>query len=236
MLKRSFDFTLAGFLLVLTLPLVAIAALVIQLETGDSAMFGQCRMGRGFKTFKLWKLRTMRAGLAGSAFTLGADPRITHVGWWLRRFKIDELPQLWNVVRGDMSLVGPRPVLPELTQEFRPHYERLLAARPGLTDPATVKYCREVEILSLVLDPLDYFKRVIVPDKLNISDAYLQRATVQSDVVVLMQTVIALLPSLAPFAARKAAMEAVLVAVNARRMTGGVQPSHSQLSMEVGKT
>jgi len=219
-LKRSFDFTVAGLLLVLTLPLVAIAALMIQLETGDSAIFCQYRMGRGFRTFKLWKLRTMRAGCAGSAFTLGADPRITCVGRWLRRTKVDELPQLWNVVRGDMSLVGPRPVLPELTHEFRPLYERLLAARPGLTDPATVKYCREVEILALVPDPLDYFKRVIVPDKLNISDAYLQRATVQSDLVVLMQTVIALVPSWAPAAVRKPAMEQVLVAGSAESMAG----------------
>lgn len=219
MLKRSFDFILAGLLLVLTLPLVAIAALMIQLETGDSAMFSQYRMGRGFRTFKLWKLRTMRAGWAGSAFTLGADPRITRVGCWLRWSKIDELPQLWNVVRGDMSLVGPRPVLPELTQEFRPHYERLLASRPGLTDPATVKYCREVEILALVPDPLDYFKRVIVPDKLKISAAYLQRATVRSDMVVLMRTVIALMPSLDTFAARKAATKPILVAGTAKLMT-----------------
>jgi len=217
-LKRSFDFTLAGFLLVLTLPLMAIAALIIQLETGDSAMFGQYRMGRGFRTFKLWKLRTMRTGCAGSAFTLGADLRITRVGWWLRRFKVDELPQLWNVMRGDMSLVGSRPVIPELAKEFESYYVRLLAARPGLTDPATVKYCREVEILALVPNPLDYFKRVIVPDKLEISAAYLQHATVQSDLVVLMRTVVALVPSLASFAARKEAREQILVAGNAKLM------------------
>jgi lipopolysaccharide/colanic/teichoic acid biosynthesis glycosyltransferase len=94
-----------------------------------------------------------------------------------------------------MSLVGPRPVIPELTTEFHWSYERLLAVRPGLTDPATMKYCREVEILALVPDPLQYFKMVVVPDKLRISRAYLQRATPWSDLVVLMRTAIALLPS-----------------------------------------
>jgi lipopolysaccharide/colanic/teichoic acid biosynthesis glycosyltransferase len=217
-LKRSLDFTLAGLLLVLTLPVMAIAALIIQLETGDSAMFCQSRMGRGFRTFKLWKLRTMRSGWAGSAFTLGADPRITHVGWWLRRFKIDELPQLWNVVRGDMSLVGSRPVIPELAEEFESYYVRLLAGRPGLTDPATVKYCREVEILALVPDPLDYFKNVIVPDKLSISYEYLQHATFQSDLLVLMRTVIALLSSLASVSAGTRAREPILAAGNAELM------------------
>jgi lipopolysaccharide/colanic/teichoic acid biosynthesis glycosyltransferase len=210
-LKRSLDFTLAGFLLVLTLPVMAIAALIIQLETGDSAIFGQRRMGRGFRTFKLLKLRTMRSCCAGPPFTLGADPRITRVGWWLRWFKIDELPQLWNIMRGEMSLVGPRPVVPELTLEFRSQYERLLAARPGLTDPATIKYCREVEILALVPDPLDYFKSVIVPDKLRISCAYLQSATVGSDLAVLIRTAIALLLSLVPVEMRGRAMEPILV-------------------------
>lgn len=198
MLKRSLDFTLAGFLLALTLPLMLIAAVLIQWETGDSALFGQLRIGRGFRPFKLWKLRTMRSCRAGPAFTLGADPRITHVGRWLRRSKIDELPQLWNVLRGEMSLVGSRPVVPELAEEFEGDYMRLLEARPGLTDPATVKYCREAELMALVPDPLDYFKKVIIPDKLSISLAYLGKATVRSDFAVLIRTAIALIPSAAP--------------------------------------
>ena len=180
MLKRSMDFTLAGVLLAFTLPLMIIAAVFIQLETGESPFFCQRRMGRGFKTFKLWKLRTMRSCFAGPPFTLGADPRITRVGRWLRWSKIDELPQLWNVMRGDMSIVGSRPVIPELAEEFEADYVRLLAARPGLTDPATVKYCRETELMALVPDPLDYFKNVIMPDKLRISLAYLDRASVRS--------------------------------------------------------
>ena len=210
MLKRSMDITLAGLLLALTFPLILIAAFLIQWETGESPVFCQRRMGLGFETFKLWKLRTMWKGCAGSAITLGADPRITRVGRWLRRFKIDEFPQLWNVVRGDMSLVGSRPVIPELAEEFEGCFIRLLVARPGLTDPATVKYCRETELMALVPDPLDYFKRVIMPDKLRISLAYLERATVRSDIAVLIRTAMALMPSVGLMLAGQPAMEPIL--------------------------
>lgn len=193
--KRILDIALSGFLLILTFPLVAIAAMVIKMESGDPAVFCQLRTGRGFKTFRLFKLRTMRCCFTGSAYTLGADPRITRAGRWLRRFKIDELPQLWNVLRGDMSMVGPRPVIPELTEEFHGSYERLLTVRPGLTDPATLKYCREAEMLALVPDPLRHFKTVVTPDKLRISNAYLENSNVWSDLVVLLDTAMALLPS-----------------------------------------
>lgn len=192
MYKRSVDFVLAGLLLAITFPLLVIAAIVIKLESKGPVIFRQVRVGRGFRRFQLLKLRTMKASSGGTAYTLGADPRITRCGRWLRWFKLDELPQLWNVLRGDMSLVGPRPVIPELTVEFKPAYERLLEARPGLTDPATLKYCHEAEILALVPDPLKYFKTVVTPDKLRISQAYLQRANVWSDLGVLVGTVLAL--------------------------------------------
>jgi lipopolysaccharide/colanic/teichoic acid biosynthesis glycosyltransferase len=131
---------------------------------------------------------------AGHAFTLGADPRITRAGRLLRRYKVDELPQLWNVLRGEMSIVGPRPVIPQLTSEFRLEYKRLLAVRPGLTDPATLKYCRETEILALVPDPLSYFKSVVTPDKLRLSQSYLDRATAWSDLGLMVKTALAILP------------------------------------------
>jgi len=195
-LKRCVDITLGGLLLILALPFLAVAVVLIKLDSRGPALFCQLRMGRGFKPFKLLKLRTMTHLAAGTAFTLGADPRITRVGQWLRRFKLDELPQLWNVLRGEMSLVGPRPVIPELAMEFRRRYKRLLSVRPGLTDPATLKYCRETEILELVADPLRYFKTVMTPDKLRISQKYLRHATVWSDLGILARTGIALLPSL----------------------------------------
>jgi lipopolysaccharide/colanic/teichoic acid biosynthesis glycosyltransferase len=192
-LKRSVDFALAGLLLAVLLPVILLAAILIKLDSSGPVIFCQARMGRGFRRFNLLKLRTMDAAGDGPRITLGADPRITRAGKWLRRFKLDELPQLWNVLSGDMSLVGPRPVIPELTVEFKPAYCRLLEVRPGLTDPATVKYCREEQILALVPDPLGYFKTVVVPDKLDISQAYLQRASVWSDLGVMAQTVVALL-------------------------------------------
>jgi len=187
-LKRSVDFALAGLLLAVSVPLITLAAILIKLDTPGPVIFRQTRMGRGFRRFKLLKLRTMDVAGEGPSITLGADPRITRAGRWLRRLKLDELPQLWNVLRGDMSLVGPRPVIPELTVEFTRAYLRLLEVRPGLTDPATIKYCREEEILALVPDPLEYFKAVVMPDKLGISEAYLRRADVWSDLGVMART------------------------------------------------
>lgn len=194
MFKRSVDVTLACLLLILALPLLLLAAIVIKLDSDGPVLFRQVRVGRRFRRFQLFKLRTMSLTGAGHAFTLGADPRITRAGRLLRRYKVDELPQLWNVLRGEMSIVGPRPVIPQLTSEFRLEYKRLLAVRPGLTDPATIKYCRETEILALVPDPLSYFKSVVTPDKLRLSQAYLERATAWSDLGLMVKTALAILP------------------------------------------
>jgi lipopolysaccharide/colanic/teichoic acid biosynthesis glycosyltransferase len=137
----------------------------------------------------------MRLRGQGSAYTLGADSRITRAGRWLRWLKFDELPQLLNVLYGDMSIVGPRPVIPELTMEFKWEYERLLVVRPGLTDPATIKYCREAELLAGIPEPLRYFKTVVTPDKLRISLNYLEKANMISDLGVMVSTAVALYPA-----------------------------------------
>jgi len=187
------DVISAALLLTLSLPLLAIAAILIKLGSDGPVLFRQVRMGRRFRRFQLYKLRTMNLGGNGPAYTLGADPRITRAGHWLRRFKVDELPQLWNVLRGDMSMVGPRPVIPELAFEFGQGYERLLAVRPGLTDPASLKYCYETEILQTVPDAYSYFKSVVTPDKIRISQAYLERANLWTDLVVAIQTALALI-------------------------------------------
>jgi lipopolysaccharide/colanic/teichoic acid biosynthesis glycosyltransferase len=191
--KRSVDITIGGVLFGLSLPLILVAAILIKLDSEGPVIFRQVRMGRQFRRFHLLKLRTMESSSAGPAYTLSADPRITRVGHYLRRFKVDELPQLWHVLRGDMSLVGPRPVFPELTEEFRHDYELLLEVRPGLTDPAALKYCQEAEILALVPDPLQHFKTVVTPDKLRISEDYMRRANTWSDLGVMARTLAALL-------------------------------------------
>lgn len=192
MLKRAFDILCATILLALSIPILAFAALLIKLDSEGPVMFCQHRMGRRFMRFELFKLRTMNLGGAGPAYTLGADPRITRVGGWLRKYKIDELPQLWNVLRGEMSMVGPRPVIPELAFEFDWAYARLLAVRPGLTDPASLKYSDETEILAAIPDAYRHFKTVITPDKIRISLAYLQNATAWTDLAFVVRTALVL--------------------------------------------
>jgi lipopolysaccharide/colanic/teichoic acid biosynthesis glycosyltransferase len=190
--KRTFDIVCSCVLLALTLPLLVFAAILIKLDSAGPVVFRQARAGRGFRPFALLKLRTMTLGGGGSAYTLGADPRITRVGRWLRHYKVDELPQLWNVLRGEMSMVGPRPVIPQLALEFDWAYQRLLSVRPGLTDPASLRYCNETEILSAVPEPLHYFKAVVTPAKIRISQDYLNHADLRSDLAVMAKTALAL--------------------------------------------
>jgi len=197
-LKRGIDILFAGAMLVLLFPLLLVCAWLVRLDSKGPVLFRQARMGRNFRTFQILKLRTMRHGEYGAAFTLGPDSRITRVGAWLRRWKLDEFPQLWNVLRGDMTLVGPRPVIPDLAQEFASDYEHLLKVRPGLTDPASLRYCREAEMLALVPDPLEKFKTVVVPEKLRMSREYLENATVLSDFRVIVQTALVVLTPAPP--------------------------------------
>ncbi len=123
-------------------------------------------------------------------YSVADDPRVARLGRTLRRYKLDELPQLWNVLRGEMSLVEPRPMVPEIANAHREAYERLLQVRPGLTDPATLKYMREAEMLALTADPEASFRREFTPDKLRISSAYLERATLGSGLRILLQTAV----------------------------------------------
>ncbi len=134
MLKRSVDISLAGLLLIVSLPVLAVAAILIKLDSRGPVFFRQVRVGRRFQRFHILKLRTMHISSGGPVYTLPEDPRVTRVGRRLRWLKVDELPQLWNVLCGEMSVVGPRPVVPELAYEFHEAYATLLEARPGLTD------------------------------------------------------------------------------------------------------
>jgi len=174
-----------------------LAALLIRLTSPGPVLFRQTRMGRGFQPFEILKLRTMAHAEGGLAFTFGPDPRITPVGKFLRRSKLDELPQLWNVLRGQMSLVGPRPVVPELTHEFREEYVFLLRARPGLTDPASLKYSQEARLLARSSDAMQFFKTVVTPDKIRISFEYMRQANLWTDLkTIVMTAVICAFPSM----------------------------------------
>lgn len=196
MVKRSLDIVFSAILLLLALPVLALAALLIRLTSPGPVLFRQTRMGRGFKPFEILKLRTMAYAEAGLPYTFGPDPRITPIGGLLRRTKVDELPQFWNVLRGQMSLVGPRPVLPELTYEFRDEYIFLLRERPGLTDPASLKYSQEARLLARARDPMHFFKTVVTPDKIRISFDYMRQANLWTDLKTMFFTgVICIFPS-----------------------------------------
>ncbi len=190
MLKRLVDLFLGLMLGLFSLPLLLLAAFLIKLDSRGPVLFSQLRMGRGFRPFRIYKLRTMVVERSGSAVTLGADPRITSVGAVLRKLRVDELPQLWNVMSGEMSLVGPRPVVCELAHQYEGEYRLLFAARPGLTDPATLRYADEVERMMRVPDPALYFQTVLMPRKLRLSRFYQERATMLADCGVLLDTAV----------------------------------------------
>jgi len=194
--KRAFDLLVALPALVILSPLIGVVALLVRLDSSGPVLFAQERVGLGGARFQLRKFRSMRhvAGRSGALVTGRGDPRVTRVGRWLRRTKLDELPQLWNVVRGDMSLVGPRPEVPRYVEYFTPAHRRVLEVRPGITDPATLAFRHEEDLLAAV--PLgkreEYYLREVLPRKLEINLAYLDRAGFWSDLGVLLATVGAL--------------------------------------------
>jgi lipopolysaccharide/colanic/teichoic acid biosynthesis glycosyltransferase len=188
-LRRLLDVTVAGMLLLVLAPLLGVLAVLVRATTTGPALFRQIRVGRNGRPFVLLKLRTMRADAPGPAITSGGDPRITHLGAWLRRTKLDELPQLWNVLRGDMSLVGPRPEVPHYVARYTAAQRAVLLVRPGLTDPASLAWADEAATLATFADPHRAYADVVMPQKLELSLTYLKRRTVWSDLAVVMRTV-----------------------------------------------
>jgi len=189
-LRRLLDVTVAGTLLIALSPLLAVLALLVRATSPGPALFRQTRIGRDGRPFALLKLRTMRADAVctGPAITAGEDPRITPLGARLRRVKLDELPQLWNVLCGDMSLVGPRPEVPHYVARYTPAQRAVLRARPGLTDPASLAWADEAATLATFADPHRAYAEVVLPQKLALSLAYLDGRTVWSDLGVVTRT------------------------------------------------
>lgn len=188
------DFALAGAGLVALSPVLALIAAAIRASDGGPVLYRARGVGRGGAPFQLYKFRTMVPGAdrAGPGVTGAADPRVTRLGRWLRRVKADELPQLVNVVRGDMALVGPRPEDPRYVADYSPEQRRLLATRPGITSPATLVYRRE-EALLTGSDPDRTYVDEVLPRKLAIELEYLDRRTFRSDLAVLLRTLAGLL-------------------------------------------
>ena len=187
--KRGFDVAVSSLgLLVLAPAMLAIAAW-IRLDSAGPVLFRQDRVGRHGRVFRIHKFRTMRADAAGPLLTVGDDRRVTRAGVWLRRTKLDELPQLWNVLRGDMSLVGPRPEVPHYVALYTAAQRAVLLVRPGLTDPASLAWADEAATLATFSDPHRAYADVVMPQKLELSLTYLERRTVWSDLAVVMRTV-----------------------------------------------
>lgn len=187
-MRRLLDVVLSGLGLVAVLPVVLVLAVAIRWDSPGSPLFQQVRIGKDGVPFRLLKLRTMRPS-RGSGLTQGdADPRITRVGRWLRRTKLDELPQLWNVFVGDMSLVGPRPEVPQFVAHYTEAQREVLRARPGLTDPASLEGFDEGAALSQVADPDAHYLEVLMPAKVEAQIAYLATRTLRSDLAIILRT------------------------------------------------
>ncbi len=184
------DLTLAGLGVVVLSPLLAVVAASVALDSPGPVFFRQVRVGRGFRPFRIIKFRTMveDAARRGGPLSIGADPRVTRVGRWLRRLKLDELPQLFNVLAGDMSLVGPRPEVPEYVERYRADYADILTVRPGMTDLASLKYRDESALLAAAADPGAEYVRVILPDKIRLAREYVRRSSVLFDLSLILRT------------------------------------------------
>lgn len=192
MLKRAFDL-LASFLALLALlPFLLVLALAVLLSSPGGAFFSQTRVGRGGKPYRLWKFRTMRPGseAAGQITIGGRDPRITNAGYILRRTKLDELPQLWNVLIGDMSVVGPRPEVPKYVAMYNAEQRAVLDVRPGLTGLASIAYIDENEVLGRSADPERAYVEEVMPAKLALDLRYVRERSLWMDLRIIGGTLV----------------------------------------------
>ena len=198
-LPRLFEVGVSCLGLLVMAPVLFILALLVRIESRGPALFKQVRVGQNGRTFELLKIRSMRLEAAGLEVTAAGDPRVTAVGRWLRKFKLDEIPELWNVVRGEMALVGPRPEVPAYVDLDDPAWQRVLSVRPGLTDPVTVELRNEEELLASAEDAETFYQQILQPYKLASYEGYLGERTAWSDLKVLGRTFLAvILPTRTP--------------------------------------
>lgn len=190
-LKRCLDFTLSSTILLLLGPVLIAVAAAVWLESGSPILFRQDRIGMRFRRFRIVKFRTMRVGM-GPSVTVAGDNRITRVGRVLRLTKLDELPQFWNVLCGEMSVVGPRPEVPEYVEMFRARYRKVLTVRPGITDLASIRFRNEEEILGKSSEPLREYAERILPAKLALAEEYITSRTFFGDLSILLRTAAAI--------------------------------------------
>jgi lipopolysaccharide/colanic/teichoic acid biosynthesis glycosyltransferase len=191
-MKRIIDFVLAIIGLLFTFPVLIIVASGVRLLTGSPVLFKQKRIGREGRLFVLYKFRTMvynAEKMEGGSVTIQNDLRTTSVGRFLRKWKLDELPTLWNVLRGDMSFVGPRPDVSGYADKLKGNARLILKMRPGITGPATLKYANEEQLLAKVDDPIKYNDEVIFPDKVRINLDYFDNWSLRKDMEIILKSI-----------------------------------------------
>ncbi|MGN0228896.1 MAG: sugar transferase [Muribaculaceae bacterium] len=190
-LKYIFDRVAAFIGLLCIWWLLIVVAIIIKIKMpGGPAIFKQTRIGRHGKPFTMYKFRTMTVNHSGSSVSVAGESRITPLGAVLRRYKIDELPELWNVLKGDMSFVGPRPDVPGYADALQGDDRELLLLRPGITGPASLKYRNEEEILATVPNPQQYNDTIIFPDKVRINRYYLHNYSFITDIKMIFCTIL----------------------------------------------
>ena len=186
-MKRAFDIFASAVALVVLSPALFAIALAVKLTSPGPIVFRHERLGRNRVAFDVLKFRTMTAGASGSAIKAANDSRITRIGAFLRDYKLDELPQLVNVIRGEMSIVGPRPEVSEYV-ELDPRYETVLSVRPGLTDPASLAYRHEQELLEEQDDPQQFYVEELLPEKVRLSVEYVENQSMRRDAELIRDT------------------------------------------------
>jgi lipopolysaccharide/colanic/teichoic acid biosynthesis glycosyltransferase len=189
-LKRSFDFISAFMALLLLMPLLLLVSLLIKLTMPGPVLFRQIRIGFGGRPFTIYKFRSMKVNRSKVSITLSSDNRITPLGRFLRRSKIDELPQLWNILRGDMSVVGPRPDVPGYSDKLQGSDQLLWTVRPGLTGLDSISYPNEESILDQQSDPQKYYDEVLWPEKVRLNLAYIKNRSFWMDIAIILFTVV----------------------------------------------
>ena len=192
--KRALDLALAGIGLVVTAPALGLIALLVRRSSAGPVIFQQERVGRYGRPFRIHKFRTLRDDAAGPLVTASGDRRMTPIGGVLRRTKLDELPQLWDVLRGEMSLVGPRPEVPTYAALWpSAQRETILSVRPGITDPVSLMFRNEADELALAADPDQHYRTALLPRKAQLYAEYVQTRSLAGDVAILLRTVQTLL-------------------------------------------
>jgi lipopolysaccharide/colanic/teichoic acid biosynthesis glycosyltransferase len=191
MLKRITDIILSGIAIVLLFPVLLVISLLVFLSSRGPVFFLQNRIGRNGKEFRLIKFRTMRPKAETTGLlTIGSrDPRVTPVGYHLRKYKLDELPQLFNVLAGSMSLVGPRPEVQKYVSMYTPEQRKVLSVRPGITDYASIRYFQESDLLAGSPDPEKTYVQEIMPAKLALNIKYIEEAGFVTDLNILFRTI-----------------------------------------------